>query len=67
MKEVNKVCRFTMNTSIETAKLVHHLDGSIMKSKKVVSTFSSLILIHLLAPNPLNIVYHQSGKKENNY
>jgi len=31
MKEVNKVCRFTMNTSIETAMLVHHLDGSIMK------------------------------------
>ena len=31
MKEVQKVCCVTMDTSIEPTLFVHHLDGSIMK------------------------------------
>ena len=37
MAEIRKVCRITVDTSVEAALTVHHRDGSLMKSKEYKS------------------------------
>ena len=55
MKEVRRVCRVTMDTSIEPTMCVHRLDGSIMKFEEQESG------LYVFKPNsnaPINIYPH---------